>query len=254
MIAMKTFLTPFLSLLFIGNYYFSQEPDRYQITGTIKNLPAKMVYLRVMKNDSIDHHAYWPKVDSAKVSDGRFILNKDSSITVPTNSTLSYIDTITKKSISLKFFNKVSGKKHENFVIENSLIKISGDTKNNEGLLISGSKETDFVNKYGRIYFTFITIQIDDKIDSLKKTNNSVALNASLKEREQIISKFKTDFKQMIKDNSSTHGVVKILEMNFNAFNAQELDELIALLDPKLLNTSAGKNLISLKGIKETIK
>ncbi len=238
---MKLILTLALGI-FCLNSSAQHAQNHYEITGHVKNLPAKWVYLRILKRNS-DNRGYWPRIDSAKVIDGHFILKKDSSLLEPAwSSSISYVDSISKKTIGLKFIAS-DKKKHADFIAENGKTLIEGDIKS-DGLTITGSKETDYTFKYGLIFPTY-GYQLDSKIDSLKGTANVVALNDALRLKSELKRKFKADFKKMIIENSSTHFALVNLNQNNKNFTIEELEEFVGLFDPKLIERPEGQKLLN---------
>jgi len=238
---MKLFLTLALGILCL-NSSAQEAQNHYEITGNVKNLPAKKVYLRILKRTS-DNRGYWPKIDSAQVINGHFILKKDSSLLEPAwSSSISYVDSISKKTIGLKFISSAK-KKHADFIAENGKTLIEGDIKN-DGLTITGSKETDYNFKYGLIFPTY-AFQLDLKIDSLKGTANVVALNDALKLKSELKRKFKEDFKKMIIENSDIHFALVNLNQNNKNFTIEELEEFVGLFDPKLIERPEGQKLLN---------
>lgn len=230
----------FLVFLILSSYCGFSQSNSYQIKGDIKNFPAKQVYLRIVKLNPKTEKFYATVIDSAKVSNGAFLLHRDSSISEPCwESWISYIDTITKKSNRLIFQNNYTGKINKGFILENANFSIQGDNKDEKGLSIAGSKETDFLFKYGLI-LPPDTEKIDKKIDSLKKSKNTAALAAAQEERKQIIRLFKSDFKKMLVENSSTYMALFMLQLRSKSFTPADLEELFPVLAKDYLQTPAG--------------
>lgn len=214
----------------------------YEITGDVKNIKAKWVYLQVMKFDKNDR-PYWPKIDSAKVFNSKFILNRDSSLTEPAWSTsISYIDSTTHKGTSFSFANKHSKGRNADFILENAKITIQGDMADKKGLSITGSKETDFIFKYNLMYPPS-TENLDKKIEVLKKGNDTNALNSALAEKKKSTDGYKTFFKNVVANNSGTFMALMDLQQRSENFTPDELTTLLPLFDPKLLATPTGEKL-----------
>jgi thiol-disulfide isomerase/thioredoxin len=242
---MKLLLSFLLCCFFANSDSKQAQSKSYEITGNVENLPAKSIFIRIMKKNPKNNQAYWPKIDSAKVINGKFILNKDSLLLDPAwASSITYIDTNTRKEVGLKFKNQFRQGLHSNFILENAKISISGDASSKTGLLITGSKETNFNFKYGLIFPTY-GFELGPKIDSLKKAGNIVALNEVLNKKRELAAKFKSDFRTIIKDNPSTHQSLLNLYQNSKEFSPTELEELVQLLDPSLLKTDYGTKMLN---------
>src|SRR5688500_14747515 len=124
-----------LSLLYCCKTDIKQansSPATYKVFGAIKNMSAKWVYMRTMKRD-VCTNQNWQIIDSAKVTDGKFTLQKNTLLADPSWSTsLSYKDTVTQKTVSIAFINKYKSAKGKaeiigDFILENAKIEISGD-------------------------------------------------------------------------------------------------------------------------------
>jgi hypothetical protein len=235
-------------VLFSVNAFSQKDLNHYEIKGNIKNLSAKYVYLRI-KKEAPDKHTYWPKVDSAKVMNGEFSLNGDSSIKIPSSAMIVYVDPATKKEKSLKFYNPSSKRNLENFIVENARIDVTGNLLSTT---ISGTKETVFFYNYNRLFYLFDLMPIQQKIDSLKRTKNTTALNLAVKEYESGAKKFKSDLKEIILKNRSTYGAVNVLSQNMNIFTSVELQDLLNLFDKKLLESPSAKMITTFIKYKKT--
>lgn len=250
---MKPFLL--LGLLALTACQTKKSETPYQIIGDIKNLPAEIIYLRIKKT-APDGHIYWPKVDSAEVENGKFILNKDTAISEPNSAMVIYIDKSSKKPVSLKFANNYEHKKMDNFIMENGKLSINGDFYDINGLNLTGSKETDFAYRYAHLFFRR-AILVDLKIDSLLKTRNKMGLKESMAKRKELRQPLNTELKKILSENASLHSTLSLLFQNQNSFTATELEELSNLIDPKLLTTTLGQSLkkvIALKKVQEKIQ
>lgn len=163
----------------------------YVIKGEITNFPAKSVYLVMMKRDA-KQQLNWPVVDSAKVVNNKFTLNKDTVLETPAwAASLFYIDTISKKRVSISFLNndqspEKKDKMHGNLTLDNANILIKGNLKEQKGVTISGSRETDFQMKYGLLPGPAIS-KLDKRMDSLTKTKNLAQLAVVKKEMKSLL-------------------------------------------------------------------
>lgn len=222
--------------------YAQQSP--YEINGEVKNLPAKWVYIRVMKKDA-EGKLYWPLIDSAKVDNGKFKLHKDTILQDPAwASALSYKDTISNKYVAFSFINPLKkeaemGSKHGNFILENAKQTVTG-----EGALLrlNGSKETDYNMKYS-LMFTPSLRGINRRIDSLQALSKDAEYQAAVVERKAIIRKYKDEFMTMVKENPSTWMAVVNVYQNAAAFDPEDLEAMIAVFDEGLMATAKGKAL-----------
>ena len=105
----------------------------------IKNIRAHRVYLNTMVLDSAGQPK-WPVIDSADYFNESFILKKDTQLIEPAWATqIFYIDSVTKKQVSLAFNNKYLSTKenpsrYASFVLENAIMTIVGDVNKKAGL------------------------------------------------------------------------------------------------------------------------
>jgi thiol-disulfide isomerase/thioredoxin len=198
----------------------NSSPATYKVIGAIKNMPANWVYMRTMKRDAVNN-LYWPIIDSAKVTNGKFTLQKDTLLADPSWSTnLSYKDTVTQKTVSIAFINKYKSAKGKaeiigDFILENAKIEISGDKGIDRAMSIQGSKETDFLMKYG-----LISPPASKKTDDLKK--------------------YKANFRKIIIENPSTSMALLNTYQNSHYFNPSELEEFASIFDKNLLKSPLG--------------
>jgi len=171
---MKYCLT-LLTIFITFNHSFAQKDKSYRITIKASNIPSKKVYLNTMKRDA-SRNLYWPTIDSAQIKNGIFTLHRDTSLLEPSWSTnIFYLDSLTKKQEYLVFQNKFHPKKRNtSFLLENTEITITGDTKSPKGLQLTGSAESDMNEQYGLLIPG--TYKLDEKIASLKKAGNKAAL------------------------------------------------------------------------------
>lgn len=233
-----------LSILLLSAFAAEAQQTPYEINGDVKNLPAKWVYLKVGKRDS-NNKPYWPIIDSAKVSDGKFRLSKDTILIEPSwASALCYRDSSSNKLIQFSFINpnkKIGemGRLHGNFILENAKQTITGDSAKLE---LRGSKETDYQMKYGLMYAPSLRA-INKKIDSLQNTSAVNLLNKASSERDSIIKKYKSEFMRMVKDNPSTWMAVMNVYQNATAFSPEDLETMVAVFDKDVMATKKGKAL-----------
>lgn len=226
----------------------AQKKD-YEIVGDIKNLPAKYVYIRALIRDK-NRQITQPIIDSAKVSNGKFYLQKDTLLADPTwAAELSYKDSITNKIEIISFINpnkSTSGKGYlqGNFILENSKMNVNGDFKVTKAVHLTGSKETEYQMKTGLIFAPSIS-SINKKIDSLQASGATAQVQSALAERNETIKKYKAEFKQMVIENPTVWGAVLNVYQNASAFTPQELVEFVAIFDKSVMNTATGKKLLN---------
>jgi len=237
-------LRSILIVLTVCSNAFAQL-NHYEIIGDVKNIPAKKVYLRINKTNPVDQKMYRAIIDSAIIDSGKFILNRDTNIIDPRTSTsIDYWDTISKRYKSLYFRNPYNNQKHSNLILDNSKIHLIGDLKNENGIEINGSKETDFYFKYIKNLYTFPdTNAIEKKIAQLKKSNNETALALALKEKKDSIDIFKKRIKEIIVDNPSHYLSLSFLEQKSIYFSAKELKELKSVIGENYKNTDVASKL-----------
>ncbi|RWU10399.1 DUF4369 domain-containing protein [Pedobacter chitinilyticus] len=75
-------LRSIIIVLFAFNSSFAQI-DHYEISGDIKNIPAKQIFLHLVKSHPVSNQPYVTKIDSAAVKDGKFIIKRDTNILEP---------------------------------------------------------------------------------------------------------------------------------------------------------------------------
>lgn len=244
---MKNYIYLILISLISFNCLGQETKKGYIIKGDIANMPAKSVYLVMMKRDAKEQLTS-PVVDSAKVINNKFTLNKDTVLEIPAWATgLFYIDTISKKRVSISFLNndpspEKKNRLNGNLTLDNATILIKGDLKEQKGVRISGSRETDFQMKYGLLAGP-ATQKINKLIDSLKSANNIPQLTLAKEKHNEIIKAYKSYFKRIITENPATWLALLNLYQNASSFTSEELEELAGLFDKQLLQTSTGKKL-----------
>ncbi|WP_379091720.1 redoxin domain-containing protein [Pedobacter sp. UC225_65] len=244
---MKNYI--YLVLISLTSFNCSGQETKkgYVIKGDIANLPAKSVYLVMMKRDA-KNQPVWPVVDSAKVINNKFTLNKDTVLEIPGWATgLFYIDTISKKRVTISFLdnNPSPERKNQlygNLILENTNISIKGDLKEQKGVRISGSKETDFQMKYGLLAGP-PTQKINRLIDSLKSVNNITQLTLAKEKQNNIIKAYKSNFKKIIAENPATWLALLNLYQSAAHFTTEELQEFVGIFDKQLMQSSTGKKL-----------
>ena len=186
---MKYILT-LSALLLIGRFAFGQQVKSYEIAGTVKNIPSRMVYLTTMKRDAVNN-LNWPVIDSALITDNHFIFHKDTTLLEPSWSTdIYFIDSLTKKKTSLSFQNKFTNKgRSSSFILENAKMNIAGDIKDSKGLVLTGTPETEILNQFGLLIPG--VYKMNNRIDSLKKAGNKEALSAAFSIKNDSLISFK---------------------------------------------------------------
>lgn len=228
-------------------FCFAQNGKKgYQIVGDVKNIPSNWVYLKLMKRDQ-KNKLYWPTIDSACVLNGKFSLHRDTILADPGwASSISYKDSTSKKQTQLYFRSPYlkNGKasSHGSFILENADIFIDGDLRNNKGVSIKGSKETDFSMQYGLIYPPSIYI-INKKIDSLKTISATEKLALAEAERTEMLKDFKKTFKQIIADNSNVWMALLNTYEYADYFSLAELAEMAAIFNKELMKGPTGQKL-----------
>lgn len=214
--------------------------NHYEISGDIKNIPAKQIFLHLVKFHPVSNQPYVTKIDSAEIIQGKFLLKKDSNILEPSwAASLSYIDTTSKKIGHLGFYNSFDQSRQSNFILENAVIKIEGNQLDKKGLLLSGSKETDFYFKYANQLWQYLKTQaIDKKIETLKKAKNNKELANALKEKENIILDFKLNLEKIFRENPNRYLSILFLHERAQLFKAGELKDIYSSLANDYKNTS----------------
>lgn len=232
-------LRSIIIVLFAFNSSFAQI-DHYEISGDIKNIPAKQIFLYLIKSHPVSNQPYVTKIDSAAVKDGKFIIKRDTNILEPSwAATLSYIDTASKKTGYLSFYNPSDQSRQGNFILENAVIKIDGNQLDKKGLSISGSKETDFYFKYADQLWQYLKTQaVDKKIETLKKAKNNKELANALKEKENIILDFKINLEKIFRENPTHYLSILFLHERAQLFKASELKAIYSSLANDYKNTS----------------
>jgi len=238
------FLRSLIIITFLFKFSHAQL-NHYEIIGDVKNIPAKMVYLRVNKTNPVDQKMYRAIIDSSTINSGKFILNRDTNIIDPRTSTsIDYWDTINKRYVSLYFQNPYSKQKHSNFILENAKIHIVGNLIDKNGIKVEGSKETDFYFKYIKSLYTFPdTNAIEKKIVQFTKSNNKAALELALTEKKDSIDIFKKRIKEIIINNPSNYLSLSFLEQKSVYFSAKELKELKSVIGENYINTDVASKL-----------
>lgn len=219
--------------------------SHYEIIGNVKNIPAKQVYLNVVKHHPVSGQPYGVTIDSAKIQNEKFFLNRDTNILEPIwGSSISYIDTVTKKQTSFTFSNLYNNKKHLSFILENSQINIEGDLADSKEFRISGSKETDFIFKYmDQLFLHLQTQHIDQKIAQLKTTNHTAELKLAIKERDDIIRNFKLNLKQILKENLSNYMSMLFLKQHAKMFSTVEVKDIYSYFKGNYKNSAIDSEL-----------
>jgi thiol-disulfide isomerase/thioredoxin len=232
-------LRSILIILTVCSSAFAQI-NHYEINGDIKNIPAKQVFLHLLKFHPVSNQPYVTKVDSAEIIQGKFLLKKDSNILEPSwAATLSYLDTTSNKKGFLSFYNSFDQSKQGNFILENATIKIEGNHLDKKGLLISGSKETDFYFKYADQLWQYLKTQaVDKKIETLKKSKNNKELAHALKEKENIILDFKLNLEKIFRENPNRYLSILFLHERAELFKVSELKAIYSSLANDYKNTS----------------
>lgn len=232
-------LRSILIVLTVCSSSFAQI-NHYEISGDIKNIPAKQIFLHLVKFHPISNQPYVTKVDSAEIIQGKFLLKKDSNILEPSwAASLSYIDTTSNKVDHLGFYNSFDQNRQANFILENAAIKIEGNQLDKKGLLLSGSKETDFYFKYANQLWQYLKTQaIDKKIETLKKAKNNKELAHALKEKENIIHDFKLNLEKIFRENPTHYLSILFLQERAELFTASELRAIYSSLSSDYKNTS----------------
>ncbi|MNK04158.1 Thiol-disulfide oxidoreductase ResA [compost metagenome] len=238
-----------LALLCFVSFSILAQQKNIEIIGDIKNLPAKQVYLRALNRDK-NRKITQPIIALAKVSNGKFILQKDTLLADPAwSAELSYKDSITNKIEIISFYNPDKspderGYLHGGFILENAKMQVNGDFKLKKAVLLSGSKETEYQMKTGLMFAPSLSL-INKKIDSLQALGASDQMQSALAERDEIIKKYKAEFKQMVIENPSTWGAVLNIYQNAHSFSPQELEEFVAIFDKSVMSTATGKKLLN---------
>lgn len=228
-----------LALLCFVSFSILAQQKNFEIVGDIKNLPAKQIYLRAL-NRGENRKITQPIIASAKVSNGKFILRKDTLLADPAWAAgLSYKDSITNKIETISFINPDKspderGYLHGNFILENAKMQVNGDFKLKKAVLLSGSKETEYQMKTGLMFAPSLS-PINKKIDSLQALGASDQVQSALTERNEIIKKYKAEFKQMVIENPSTWTAVLNIYQNAASFSPQELEEFVAIFDKSVM-------------------
>ncbi len=232
-------LRSIIIVLVAFNSSFAQI-DHYEISGDIKNIPAKQIFLHLVKFHPVSNQPYVTKIDSAAVKDGKFIIKRDTNILEPSwAATLSYIDTASKKTGYLSFYNPSDQSRQGNFILENAVIRIEGNQLDKKGLSISGSKETDFYFKYADQFWQYLKTQaVDKKIETLKKAKNNKELANALKEKENIIFDFKLNLEKIFRENPTHYLSILFLHERAQLFKAGELKAIYSSLANDYKNTS----------------
>ena len=232
-------LRSILIILTVCSSAFAQI-NHYEINGDIKNIPAKQVFLHLLKFHPVSNQPYVTKVDSAEIIQGKFLLKKDSNILEPSwAATLSYLDTTSNKKGFLSFYNSFDQSRQGNFILENATIKIEGNHLDKKGLLISGSKETDFYFKYADQLWQYLKTQaVDKKIETLKKSKNNKELAHALKEKENIILDFKLNLEKIFRENPNRYLSILFLHERAELFKVSELKAIYSSLANAYKNTS----------------
>ncbi len=123
----------------------------YEVTGHVKNIPAHRIYMNAMVLDTAGQPK-WPIIDSAEYVNETFILRRDTQLIEPAWSAgIFYVDSVTKKIVSLSFNNHYLSTKEKpslygDFILENAIIDIEGDAKSKNGLKLIGSKAVSYTH------------------------------------------------------------------------------------------------------------
>ena len=178
----------------------------YIIKGDIKNLSAKKVYLVLMHIDSTGH-AFWPNIDSAIVSNDKFLMEGDTILKEPGwSASLFYYDSLTSKK---KYFS-FDGRNNKNdsicktngsFILENSAIDITGDSKSESGLSLMGSPESEFIYRYGLMTPSTELYDLRDKVDALAAKGDSAKLKPVTQQYDSVKAVYKAWFKKIMAQN-----------------------------------------------------
>lgn len=239
---MKKILT-LSALLLISRFAFGQQVKFYEIVGTVKNIPSRMVYLNTMKRDAANN-LNWPVIDSARITDDRFVFHRDTTLLEPSWSTnIFYIDSLTKKSVYFSFQNKFKDKmKAGSLILENSKMNIAGDIKDSKGLVLTGAPETEILNQFGLLIPG--VYKMNNRIDSLKKAGNNEALSQALSIKNDSLISFKKKLLTLSKQNASSWMIMLNVYQNADLFTPNELNEITKVFSQEVLNTPRGKRLL----------
>lgn len=194
---------------------------------------------------------HWPVIDSADYTNGSFVLQRDTQLIEPAWACgIFYIDSVTKKKTNLIFNNKYfSTKKNPSlfggFILENTAIKVEGEVKNKFGLSLTGAKETDFDFQYGLMQPPAQLSFIEEKMDSVRETTDTLTLASFRSQRENLLQKYKDNFKKIINSHPSYFQALFNVYQNANYFTVAELQRFTEVFDKKLLELPTGKKLIT---------
>lgn len=240
---MKYCLT-LLTIFIAFTHSFAQKDKSYQITIKASNIPSKKVYLNTMKRDP-SRNLSWPTIDSAGVNNGIFTLYRDTTLLEPSWSTgIFYLDSLTKKQEYLIFQNKFyRNKRNTSFLLENTEITITGDTKSPKGLRLTGSVESDMNERYGLLIPG--TYKLDEKIDSLKKAGNKTAIPSLINSRNDSLIAFKKKLFSLASQYPGSWLILLNVYQNASMMTPTELAQITKIFNSKVLETPKGRSLLT---------
>lgn len=237
------YITLFVAAFLFSNFGYAQQSKSYEINGNVKNIPAHTIYMVTLKR----HPALqmtWPIIDSARVTNGNFKLKRDTILAEPSWATsIYYLDPQTKQRVVLKFQNKYHPHASESFILENSKMDIEGDVKNPNGLSLTGSAETAILNRY-RLLNSGI-YQVEQKIESLKKTGNRVELNKAIQLKNDTLVSFKKKMMMLAEENPSSWMIMINVYQNAALFTPTELNLITQVFRKEVLQTPKGQKLMN---------
>lgn len=234
---MKRFLYLFVCGLLSFTAMAQKVKSAYVIRGHIKNMPAKWVYLNIPNNKNT-----LVNIDSARVVNNIFVLSKDTLFSEPSLGSLIYKDSISNKKVTIDFYDPQLPHNYVNFILENAEINISGELKKRNGVSLSGSKETSFLLKYGLVLPPDLQKQ-NQTIDSLRKVGQLAQMAQIKAKKSEIMNNYRSNFKHILSENPRVWLGLKSLYQNASIFSSTELEELVKIIDPELMETRTGKKM-----------
>ena len=204
-----------ISLTVITLFAACSQAPSFTVTGELTGIEGT-VYL----THKVD--GAWANADSADLVEGKFTFN--GTVAGPEQYLLTF---------------KANKRVYVPFFLENSPINIKADLKNPAGNEITGSATQDVMTKYGEAMKVFQEQEME-----LKKAYGSAVQAKDEEKMKKIVADYNelqeekaTASKNFIRNNNKSFASAFIASQMTQGKEADEIDELIALLDASLLET-----------------
>lgn len=218
---MKEFVFPLIiSSIWLCSCNTTKKESYIIISGNVKNIPAKKVYLT-------ESHEWEKFLDSAEYKNDTFSFkiwpNADF---IPFNANISFIDTITKKTKIFHYENYILSSKSQKyfygaFYLDKGLTKINGFySENHDGISISPNRQTDAMYETQMMSFGYV--------EQEDKGKRAVSIRK---------------YKKLINKHPSSYYFLGEILNNRELYSSDELNEYLNMFTSDLQESFLGESL-----------